>query len=86
VLVVKIGGFDIGQSAADECLGVWRCRAVGAIPLTTAARGLGKICCWRDFAGALPFRLIQKESRTILIAPMLFLTLINGLARPTVAS
>ena len=84
--MVRIGSFNIGQSAADECLGVWCCRVVGAIPLTMAARGWGKICCWRDFAGAIPFRQSQKENRRILMAPMLFLTFINGLARPTVAS
>jgi len=39
VLVAIFGGFDIGQSAADECLGVWCCELIGAIPLTMAARG-----------------------------------------------
>jgi len=83
---LAISDIDIGQSAADEWLGVWCCEPVGAIPLRTAARGQGEIGCWRDFAGALPFRLIQKESRRVLVAPMLFLTLINGLVRSTCAS
>jgi hypothetical protein len=80
-VVVVVGEDAAWGSAADERIGPLAVELVGVMPLTTAARGSRKICCWRDFAGTLPVRLSQKLDRRISVAPMHFLALLTGLAR-----
>ena len=80
-MVVVVGESEVKEGAADERIGPFAVELIGVMPLTTAARGSGKICCWRDFAGTLPVRLSQKLDRRIPVAPMHFLALLTGLAR-----
>jgi len=53
-MVVVVESTSTESGAADERIGPVAVELIGVMPLTTAARGSEKICCWRDFAGTLP--------------------------------